>query len=139
MDRFAEFEALIRRICDRETSLCPDSWTRHNPLLGQGAVVALLAHELFGGFILKASLMRTPFAEIGYHYWNRISSGERIDFTEGQFGRRLLRLDGDPKRPEMVLCDKSIEERYKLLRSRAEAAGWFEMIGREGAAPIFAN
>ncbi|MFK7793154.1 MAG: hypothetical protein AB8B88_10855 [Devosiaceae bacterium] len=53
-------------------------WAADNPALGQCGVTALVAHQLFGGDILKTSLGDM------WHFYNRID-GVCYDFTESQF------------------------------------------------------
>ncbi|MDP3999649.1 MAG: hypothetical protein Q8P76_03610 [bacterium] len=81
-ERFME---ILPYICDEETSSDPAGWRKENPLWGQCAVVSLLAQNIFGGELLRASLSGTPFAEMRSHYWNVFSDKTMEDFTAGQF------------------------------------------------------
>lgn len=81
-----EFQELLPFICDKKTSVDPNGWKPENPLWGHCAIVAILAKELFGGEILRASLEKTEFTSMRSHYWNRIRNGQEIDFTAAQFG-----------------------------------------------------
>lgn len=80
------FRDVLPRICDRETSMDPDRWTPENPLHAHCSVVSLLAHDIFGGEIIEASIEQGPgFERRGIHYWNKLSNGREEDFTKGQF------------------------------------------------------
>jgi deoxycytidylate deaminase len=79
------FAALIPSLCDRETGADPEGWTPENPLWTHCVVVSMLAQDLFGGTLLRGSLLGTAFAAMRSHYWNLLPEGER-DFTAVQFG-----------------------------------------------------
>jgi len=66
-----EFAQVLIRICDKETSADPENWSPDNPLWGHCAVASLLAQDVFGGDLVRASLEGTPFATMRSHYWNR--------------------------------------------------------------------
>ena len=51
-----QFRAILPEICDSETSQSPQGWKPTNPLWGHCAVVSLIAQNLFGGELLRASL-----------------------------------------------------------------------------------
>ena len=57
-------------------------WTPANRALGQCNVTALVICARFGGEILKTHLPE------GTHFYNRIS-GQRYDFTDGQFAKPI--------------------------------------------------
>ena len=80
-----DFEKLLPKICNVETSLDAEGWSEDNPLWGQCEVVSLVAQNLFGGKLLRASLEGTPYAEARSHYWNELPNGEQRDFTAAQF------------------------------------------------------
>lgn len=127
------FRTLLPQICDRETSADSKGWTTENPLYGHCAVVALLAQDVFGGSMFRASLEPFPeFAHMRSHYWNRLPDGSEIDFTEPQFfGRRPL-LVGELRVREKVLTAQYPEtvKRYKLLALRLAKI-------RSGGNPLF--
>lgn len=128
---FKRFIELLPSICDRETSSDPNGWTSDNPLWGHCAVVSLVAQNLFGGKLYRASLEGTKFAFMRSHYWNMLPfhcyndpHGE-VDFTASQFGGGdLNNLVGEPRTREYVLYDpetrkpREIMGRYKLLAFR---------------------
>jgi len=83
------FKQLLPLICDKETSSDPDNWTPENPLWGHCAIVSLVAQNLFGGELLRGSLMEVPgFERMRSHYWNKLADGSIEDFTKSQFGER---------------------------------------------------
>ncbi|MDO8521130.1 MAG: hypothetical protein Q7S52_03370 [bacterium] len=123
-----DFRAILPTICDRETTVFPDdpiNWTPENPLYAHCAVVSLVAQDLFGGELLRASLEPFPeFAHMGSHYWNRLPDGTEVDFTEPQFFGRRPALVGELRTRNYVLYDpktgepREIVARYKLLALR---------------------
>jgi hypothetical protein len=123
----AEFSERLLTICDADTSADPSGWSTENPLWGQCAVVALLAQEIFGGELLRATLGGTIYAAGGSHYINLIE-GERIDFTAGQFQQGYPEnLHFEERDREYVLSYPATEARYLLLKNRCEASpplGW---------------
>ena len=121
----SDFPALLTILCDQDTTQDPAGWTSENPLHGHCAVVAVKAQEFFGGDLLRSSLLGTPFASMGSHYWNILPDGVEMDFTAGQFcGSRPLFPDAEIRSREYVLYDprtgeqREIFSRYKLLSWR---------------------
>ncbi|MDO8520803.1 MAG: hypothetical protein Q7S52_01695 [bacterium] len=124
----SEFQAILPTICDRETSASLNDfigWTIGNPLYAHCAVVSLVAQDLFGGELLRASLKPFhEFAHMGSHYWNRLPDGTEVDFTEQQFFGRRPALIGEVRTRNYVLYDpktgepREIVARYKLLALR---------------------
>ncbi|MBI2099037.1 hypothetical protein HYT45_01320 [Candidatus Uhrbacteria bacterium] len=125
-----EFKALLPAICDRETSQDAEHWTPENPLVGHCAVVSLVAQNLFGGELLRGSLLEVPgFEYMRSHYWNRLADGTVEDFTKPQFGDKYPEgLKSEPKDRSYVLFDpktgapREIMKRYKLLAWRLAKA-----------------
>ena len=72
-------------------------WTEDKPAAGQCGVSALVAHDHFGGEILK-----TRFGAI-WHFYNRID-GVRVDFTASQFDAPLDYAD-EPSNREEAFAD----------------------------------
>lgn len=117
------FKALLPKVCDSNTSADPDRWTRENPLHGNCAVAALLAQDLFGGVILRASLENTEFAHMRSHYVNRSPDGQITDFTAAQFGdKNPQNLEFAQRSREQLLQNESTSRRYKLLKEKFERA-----------------
>lgn len=136
----AEFQAILPSICDRETCVSPEDiigWTFGNPLYAHCAVVSLVAQDLFGGELVRASLEPFPeFAHMRSHYWNRLPDGTEVDFTEPQFFGRRPALVGEPRTRSYALYNpktgapREIMERYKLLALRLARV-------RSGGNPLF--
>lgn len=119
-----QFKKLLPNICDKKTSSDPENWTPENPLWGHCAVVSLVAQNLFGGTLLRASLENTKFASMRSHYFNKfkfpnIQMDFKVDFTWDQFGDSYPKLV-DPVIRERSYLFSSAETltRYKLLAWR---------------------
>ncbi len=113
------FENLLWRICARATSADPDGWTTENALWGQCAVAALLAQDLFGGELLRASLAGTEFSKMRSHYWNDLPERGPTDFTRSQFcGRYPADLVVEKRTRKYVLSNTDTNRRYRLLIER---------------------
>ncbi|MEX0877787.1 MAG: hypothetical protein WDZ40_02920 [Candidatus Spechtbacterales bacterium] len=122
--RAEEFKELLPKICDKDTTLDPDGWTRKNPLWGHCAVVSVLAQRLFGGELLRASLEGTDFAHMRSHYWNRLFGDTVEDFTANQFGNNYplgLGPKAETRTVEYVLSNPETKKRYELLLERFES------------------
>lgn len=124
-----EFQKLLPMICTRETSADSAGWTPENPLYAHCAVVALLAQDVFGGALCRASLLPFPeFAHMGSHYWNVFPDGSERDFTTPQFCGHRPDLIGEARTRTYVLVDphtgqlREIASRYALLLRRYIAA-----------------
>jgi deoxycytidylate deaminase len=119
-----EFKRLLPIICDRETSQDPAGWTPQNLLWGHCAVVSLVAQNLFGGELLRASLTEVPgFEHAGSHYWNKLADGSIEDFTGPQFGENYPRaLKAEFRSRSYVLSFPETVKRYKLLALRLAKA-----------------
>lgn len=119
------FREILPTICDQETSQDSAGWTSENPLWGHCAAVALVAQDLFGGELMRASLENTKFVHMRSHYWNRLQDGTEIDFSNSQFGTQYPQgLQGEVRTRDYVLFDpatgqpREIMERYNLLKQR---------------------
>lgn len=112
-----QFKELLPLICDRETSQDPDNWTLENPLWGHCAVVSLIAQNLFGGELLRGSLMNVSgFEHMRSHYWNKLDGGIVADFTSSQFKGNYPRgLKAEIRDRFYVLSFPETLKRYKLL------------------------
>ncbi|OGM11833.1 hypothetical protein A2Z22_00115 [Candidatus Woesebacteria bacterium RBG_16_34_12] len=114
------FEKILPTICDRETSQDATGWTKENPLWGHCAVVTLIAQDIWGGKLLRASLENIPgFQHFRSHYWNLLPTGIERDFTRSQFGDSYpLNLTGVERNREYVLSFPETAKRYELLQGR---------------------
>lgn len=93
----AAVEQALRASWTADTSAERDHWTAENPTLGQSAVSSIVVRALFGGEIVIASVLDRDSAPTGVeHAWNRLPSGEEVDFTFTQFH------DGEQLGPETV-------------------------------------
>lgn len=114
-----DFKKILPLICTKETTFprARKNWTQDNSLCGQCTVASLLAQNLFGGELIRASLKDNPnFKHMRYHYWNRLPDGIEIDFTREQFGNKYPEvLIGEVRKRKQVLRIESVEERYKQL------------------------
>lgn len=114
-----QFEKILPKICDKKTSSDPDGWTPQNPLWGHCAVVSLVAQNLFGGTLLRASLENTQFAAMRSHYWNWPLDQAHVDFTKDQFGDSYPELANPAIRERSYLFSSAETlKRYKLLTWR---------------------
>lgn len=110
------FQEVIVKSGSKETSTNPDRWVENNPTLGHCAVVALLAQDIYGGELLRASLEGTEFAYARSHYWNLLPDGIEIDFTELQFEGKRPNLIGEVRTREYLLSNAQTKLRYELLK-----------------------
>lgn len=101
IDSFAE---RLRSAWALETS---SLWLPENPARGQCGVTTLVAHDLFGGEILKTVLQEGP------HFYNKIG-GHRFDFTSAQFEKLIDYQDLPSDREEAMSATNS--RQYHSLR-----------------------
>lgn len=115
-----KFKEILPLICDKETSQDPNGWSEKNPLWGHCAVVSLVAQNLFGGELLRASLTEVPgFEHMRSHYWNKLADGSTNDFTKPQFGNNYpTGLKAEVRERSYVLSYPETAKRYKLLSFR---------------------
>jgi hypothetical protein len=93
-----------------DTSFDPSRWSGENPAWGQCAVTALIIQDHFGGELLHA--------EIGgiSHFWNRMPTGQELDFTRHQFGATPTKpLEADIESRDYVLSFPDTRARYRRL------------------------
>jgi len=100
----------------KDTSATPDNWVEENPTLGHCAVISLLAQEIFGGELLRASLEGTEFAYAKSHYWNLLPDGTEVDFSAPQFEGRRPYLIGEVRAREYLLSNGQTKLRYEMLK-----------------------
>ena len=107
---FSTFFEKLRQSWSIETGT---PWRTDNPACGQCGVTALVAHDEFGGEILKTDVNGA------WHFYNFID-GCRIDFTVSQFQTPIAYADIQSNRDE-ALSDTSLEQ-YNLLGTRVSNA-----------------
>jgi hypothetical protein len=94
-----------------------EDWSAANPSRGQCGSTALTIHDLLGGELLIAGVIRSDGSRQGVHYWNLLPDGTELDLTREQFAddeviqqpRILKRPAGLPNR-----C----AEQYLTMRGR---------------------
>jgi hypothetical protein len=109
--------AWCRATCD-DVDLA--DWTPENPARGQCGATALTVHDLLGGELLLAEVLRPDGSRQGVHWWNRLPDGTEVDLTREQFApdevvqapRVVERPPGPPRR-----C----AGQYLRLRARVSA------------------
>jgi len=117
---FNNFEQKLLLICDQDTSLDEPGWTKDNPLYGHCAVVSLLAQDIWGGKLLRASLANVlGYEHFRSHYWNLLPNEIQKDFTRSQFqGSYPQNLIVEERSREYVLSYPETVKRYELLKER---------------------
>ncbi|MEU9088411.1 alpha/beta hydrolase [Streptomyces sp. NPDC048357] len=116
----ADLEAAIRAGWSAETSEPADigkmPWTPENPAWGQCDITALVVQDLVGGELVLGEVFHDGRPE-GYHWWNLLPGGVRVDLTREQFRRGETVTPGRVvKRPGGRLGRRW--EEYQLLRQR---------------------
>ncbi|WP_308431002.1 alpha/beta fold hydrolase [Streptomyces nojiriensis] len=116
----ADLEAAIRAGWSAETCEPSDitkiPWTPENPGWGHCDITALVVQDLVGGDLMLGEVFHDGRQE-GYHWWNLLPGGIRIDLTREQFRRGETVTPGRiVKRPGGRLRRRW--EEYQLLRQR---------------------
>lgn len=79
-------EHALRASWTLDTSDDPDAWTPENPAAGQCTASTLVIRAIYGGEIVVADVLDEDGRPNGNdHAWNRLPSGEEVDFTFSQF------------------------------------------------------
>jgi len=95
-------------------------WSRANPARGQCAVTALVVHNMLGGQLLEAEVLFDDGSRQGFHYWNRLASGDvdltRDQFTSNEFLQEPHVIDRLPEFPWLA------EDQHLILQERVDAA-----------------
>ena len=117
----ADIEAAIRAGWSAETC-SPDDverapWTADNPAWGHCDITSLVVQDLVGGELMVGEVWLDGEQQ-GFHCWNVLPGGIRIDLTREQFRRGQYVTPGRPmgKRPGGRLPRRW--EEYQLLRRR---------------------
>jgi hypothetical protein len=119
----ADVESAVRSSWSVETCDPVDvaDWSPANPSRGQCGVTALTLHDLLGGELLEAQVLRPDGSRQGYHLWNRLAGGVEIDLTLEQFAAtEVVQLPVVIERPAGP--PRRCAEQYELLRQRVTAA-----------------
>ncbi|MEU4729251.1 alpha/beta hydrolase [Streptomyces sp. NPDC023588] len=116
----ADIEAAIRAGWSAETSepasISGISWTAENPAWGQCDITAVVVQDIVGGELVVGEVFLDGRQE-GYHWWNLLPGGIRIDLTREQFRRGEVVTPGRVvTRPPGRLSRRW--EEYQLLRQR---------------------
>lgn len=114
-----DLEAAVRAAWALDTCDPVDAadWSAANPSRGQCGSTALVIHDLLGGDLVIAEVIRGDGSRQGVHYWNLLPDGSELDLTREQFAddeaiqqpRVLRRPAGPPGR-----C----AEQYRTMRHR---------------------
>jgi hypothetical protein len=95
-------------------------WSAANPARGQCAVTALVVHNMLGGQLLEAEVLFEDGSRQGFHYWNRLASGDvdltRDQFTSNEFLQEPHVIDRLPEFPWLA------EDQHLILQERVDAA-----------------
>ena len=114
-----DIEAAIRAAWALDTCDPVDAadWSPANPARGQCGVTAVTIHDLLGGELLIAEVLRRDGSREGMHYWNRLPDGTEIDLTREQFSSDEL-----VQAPQVVMRPPGLPRRgadqYLRLRHR---------------------
>ena len=83
-----DLEAAVRAAWALDTCdpVDADEWSAANPSRGQCGSTALVIHDLLGGDLLIAEVVRGDGSRQGVHYWNLLPGGTELDLTCEQFG-----------------------------------------------------
>ncbi|MEU9378779.1 alpha/beta hydrolase [Streptomyces sp. NPDC048255] len=116
----ADIEAAIRAGWSADTCEPADisriAWTAENPAWGQCDITAVVVQDIVGGELVLGEVFLDGRQE-GYHWWNLLPGGIRIDLTREQFRRGETVTPGRVvKRPPGRLPRRW--EEYQLLRRR---------------------
>lgn len=94
-----------------------DDWSAANPSRGQCGSTALVIHDLLGGDLLIAEVLRTDGSRQGVHYWNLLPDGTELDLTRDQFADdEVLREPSILQRPAAL--PNRCAEQYLTMRYR---------------------
>jgi hypothetical protein len=128
-----ELESAIRAAWALDTCdpVDADDWSAANPSRGQCGSTALTIHDVLGGELLLAEVLRTDGSRQGVHYWNLLPDGTELDLTRGQFAsdevvqapRIVQRPAGLPRR----CAEQYLTMKHRVLTSlglpQADGAG----------------
>jgi hypothetical protein len=114
-----DLEAAIRAAWALDTCdpVDADDWSAANPSRGQCGSTALTIHDLLGGELLIAEVLRNDGSRQGVHYWNLLPDGTEIDLTREQFaGNEVIQQPQVVRRPPGLPA--RCAEQYLTMRRR---------------------
>ncbi len=114
-----DLEAAIRAAWALDTCdpVDADDWSQANPSRGQCGSTALTIHDLLGGELLIADVLRTDGSRQGVHYWNLLPDGTEIDLTREQFAsNEVVQEPRIVRRP--AAAPKRGAEQYLTMKHR---------------------
>jgi hypothetical protein len=114
-----DLEAAIRAAWALDTCdpVDADDWSAANPSRGQCGSTALTVHDLLGGELLIAEVVRADGSRQGVHYWNLLPDGTEIDLTREQFaGNEVVQEPRIVRRPAGL--PKRGAQQYLTMRHR---------------------
>ena len=92
-------------------------WSAANASRGQCGSTALIIHDLLGGELLIAEVIRSDGSRQGVHHWNLLPDGTEIDLTREQFsGSEMIQQPRILQRPTGL--PKRCAEQYLRMRHR---------------------
>ena len=92
-------------------------WSAANPSRGQCGSTALTIHDLLGGELLIAEVLRADGSRQGVHYWNLLPDGTEIDLTREQFASDELVQEPQTVRRPPGLPERGVQQ-YLTMRHR---------------------
>ncbi len=114
-----KFEETLPSICDRETTYDYNDWVPDNPLWAHCAIISLLAHNIFGGKVIRGKINLKGRKDPVTHYWNILPDGKLKDFSSPQFKNCQPRLpDGRNITNDVSFLRLKRSKRFKLLAFR---------------------
>jgi hypothetical protein len=116
-----DLEAAIRAAWALDTCdpVDADDWSAANPSRGQCGSTALTIHDLLGGELLIAEVLRADGSRQGVHYWNLLPDGTEIDLTREQLASNELVQEPRTVRRPLGLPKRGAQQyltmRYRVL------------------------
>ena len=120
-----DLEAAIRAAWALDTCdpVDADDWSEANPSRGQCGSTALVIHDLLGGELLIADVLRTDGRRQGVHYWNLLPDGTEIDLTREQFASSEVvqepRIVGRPAAVPKRGAEQYLTMKHRVLTTLA--------------------
>lgn len=114
-----DLEAAIRAAWALDTCdpIDADDWSAANPSRGQCGSTALTIHDLLGGELLIADVLRTDGSRQGVHYWNLLPDGTKLDLTREQFASNEVVQESRITRRPAGLPKRGAQE-YPMMKRR---------------------